>query len=58
MPRSKAVDFRLSPKRDIVAAKAVFHKAFKNKACRAGSPSTDTKSRIGPFVSLGPKIES
>lgn len=57
--RVYANDFRLSPKRDVAAAKAFSARPSKHKdLCRARLPSTDTRLRIGPFVSFGPKIET
>ena len=57
--RGQTVDFRLSPKRDVAAAKAFFRKAFKTQGRVPRTiTSTDTRPPIGPFASFGPRIES
>ncbi len=57
--RGNTVDFRLSRKRDVPAAKAFFARPSRLKdRCRARSPSTDTRPPIGPFTSFGPRIEN
>ena len=57
--RGKTVDFRLSPKRDVAGAKAFSRKAFKTQGRVPRTITmTDTRPPIGPFASLGPRIES